>query len=303
MGVKTRIQERAARSSRHPLIAIVALAICFVLPMPTPNSAVMQVLAAKWNYSDKPPYVLGIFPHLTTARLEEVFAPIAADMANAVERRVVLQTRSTFSTFMEELEKETYDIALIQPFDYIRVRARYGMIPLARRGSPLSAVIMVNSDTDIYRLSDLKGKTLALPPEVAAVSHLAKAALVQAGLVPGRDVTLSFHRSHDACLQQLMIKRADACATADYPVRFFQDRMKISFRQLARTPEIPHVLFAVHPRVAPQDREAIKQAILSWPDREEGRKIMQNGKLQPFQAATDEEYEVVRTFWKQIGTN
>lgn len=245
-------------------------------------------------------YVLGIFPHLATARLEEIFAPIAADLSRAVGRRVLLRTRSSFAGFSEELGREKYDIALVQPFEYVMIRERYGMVPLARRGSPLSAVIMVNSDAPYHELADLKGRVLALPPEVAAVSHLAKTALLHAGLVPGRDIRLRFLRSHDACLQQLMIERADACATADYPVRFFQDKMHILFRQLARTPKIPHVLFVAHPRVSAADREAIRQAILSWPEREEGRKIMANGRLQPFKLATDAEYDVVREYWDQL---
>ena len=248
----------------------------------------------------KPAYLLGVFPHLTAARLEKIFAPIAADMSAVVGRRVLIRTRTTYAAFSEELRKQRYDIALLQPFDYVQVREAYSMIPLARRAAPLSAVFVVNEAVPIYSLADLRGKELALPPETAAVSHLAKAALVHAGLMPGKDVILHYQRSHDACLQQLLIRRVDACGTADYPLRFFKEKMNIPFQELARSPTIPHVLFAVHPRVVERDREAIKQSILSWLDRDAGRRILSNGRLQPFVAASDEEYEIVRTYWREI---
>ncbi len=262
--------------------------------------AVVPVRADPQETIPKPAYLLGVFPHLTAARLEKIFAPIAADMSAAVGRRVLIRTRTTFTAFSEELGKQRYDIALLQPFDYIRVREDYGMIPLARRGAPLSAVIVVNEAVPIYSLSDLKSKELALPPQTAAVSHLAKAVLVHAGLTPGKDVVLRYQRSHDACLQQLLIRRVHACGTADYPLRFFQEKMNIAFQELARSPTIPHVLFAAHPRVDKRDRDAIKQSILSWPDRDAGRRILSNGRLQPFVAASDEEYEIVRTYWREI---
>ncbi len=65
------------------------------------------------------PYVFGVFPHLAVARLEKIYAPIAADFGRVLERKVYLRTKPRFEKFMAELRKQTYDIAFVQPFDYV----------------------------------------------------------------------------------------------------------------------------------------------------------------------------------------
>jgi len=246
------------------------------------------------------PYLFGVFPHLTTARLEKIWAPMAADLGRATGRRVILHTRSTFEDFVAELDQEKFDIAFIQPFDYVRARQRYGMIPLARFSRPLSGVIVVGPNSPVKSLADLRGRMLALPPEVAAVSHLVKVYLLQHGIDPAKDLHLQYVRSHDSCLQQVLVGRMDACGTAEFPIRFYQKKMEVQFREIGRSPAIPHALIAVHPRVPEQDREAVRKAILSLPDRPEGRRILENAGFNPFAAANDAEYEVVRAYSQGI---
>jgi len=246
------------------------------------------------------PYLLGVFPHLSISRLEAIYAPLAREIGNAIGRPVQFRTRSNFGAFTDELDNGTYDIALVQPFDYIRVHDTRGYLPMARRGEPLSAVIVVASEAPYRSLADLRGTIIALPPEVAAVSHLTRIALSEAGLDPARDVTLVYDRNHDGCLQRVMIGAASACGTASGPVRFFQAKMKVLFRVLAESPSIPHVLFIIHPRVPPQERERALAAIVGLPSTPTGRAIIDEGQLKPFVPVTDAEYDVVRRYWARI---
>lgn len=246
-----------------------------------------------------PPYLFGVFPHLAVARLEKIYAPIAADFGRALDRRVYFRTKPSFEKFMEELRKQTYDIVFLQPFDYVWAHDS-GYLPLARRGEPLTAQIMIAEDSPLHALKDLKGGVVALPPAEAAVSHLAKLALLDAGLDPHRDVSLQYTKSHDSCLQRLLIGAVDACVTAAGPARFFQARMKVSFHILARSQTIPHALIAVHSRVPENERERLRAAILSWPDSPEGRRLLAAGELTPFQLALDDDYDVVRNHWKRF---
>lgn len=247
----------------------------------------------------QPPYIFGVFPHLAIARLEKIYAPIAADFGRALDRKVYFRTKPSFEKFTEELRKQTYDIVFLQPFDYVWAHD-YGYLPLARRGEPLTAQIMVAEDSPMHELKDLKGRAVALPPAEAAVSHLAKLALLDAGLDPRRDVTLQHTKSHDSCLQRLLIGAVDACVTAAGPARFFQARMKVSFHILGRSQTIPHALIAVHSRVPEGERERLRATILSWPDSPEGRRLLEAGELAPFQLAADDEYDVVRNHWKRF---
>ncbi len=159
---------------------------------------------------------------------------------------------------------------------------------------------MVAENSPYLDLKDLKGAVLALPPADAAVSHLAKMALLDAGLDPHQNLSLQYTKSHDSCLQRLLIGTVDACGTAAGPVRFFQTRMKVSFRTLGKSLTIPHALIVVHSRVPEGERERLRETIISWADSPEGRKLLERGELKPFQTVADAEYDVVRKYWRRI---
>ena len=253
--------------------------------------------------ADTPPeraYVLGVFPYIPPRELEKVFAPIAADLGKSLGHKVMFRSSSTYEKFMENLDKEKYDIIFAQPFDYIVAADRHGYLPLATRDEPLATMVVVQQGSPITKLEDLKGKIIALPPKMAAVSYLLRAYLAKNGIVPGRDVKLSYHRSHVSCLQQVIIGTADACGTAGPALRFFMNKMKVKMETIAKTTAIPHTLFAVHPRVPEAARKQLLQTILSWGTTEGGRQLLQRGKLKPFIRVTDKDYDIVRKYSKVL---
>lgn len=245
-------------------------------------------------------YVLGVFPHLPPRELEKVYAPIAAALGKALGKQVEFGSSSTYERFMENLASETYDIIFTQPFDYIDAADNHGYLPLATRDEPLATIVVVQSGSALKSIHDLRGKTIALPPKVSAVSYLLRGYLENNGLVPGKDVTLIYHRSHVSCLQQVIIGAADACATAAPALRFFTHKMNVTLDIIVETTSIPHTLFAVHPRVSEQDRNKLLSTILSWKDTKDGKALLSRGKLKPFKAVKDSDYDVVRELSKNI---
>ncbi len=142
----------------------------------------------------KAPYRLGVSPYLPTARLEEAYAPAAADFAKALGREILLRTKTTF----------------------------------------------------------------------AAVSHLTKIALIEAGFEPGLDVAVKHFKNDESCLQQIDIESANVCGTSRTVVRIFTAMRPIQLRELSVTRAMPHVLYTVHLRVSKEDRESLKRVILAW---------------------------------------
>jgi phosphonate transport system substrate-binding protein len=244
------------------------------------------------------PYELGVFPHLPLAKIHELYAPMATDFEAKLRRQVQLSSKAGYAIFAEELRKQTYDIAFVQPFDYVVAHDKHGYLPLARRGEDLEAVIVVRRDSALKTIKDLKGRTVANPPVDAAVSHLTSMALRQAGIEPETGVKRYYGKNHFACLQSVLIAAADACGTAEQALRTIEKERQITtrFRILHRTVRIPHALFVVHRRVAQKDRHILLKTILGWPNTEEGKKILDGGQFIRFVAAKDSDYEVVRRY-------
>ena len=246
-------------------------------------------------------YHFGVFPYLSPSRIEQSYAPIAEAFAAVLQREVQLRTRQTFAAWYDEVKQQHYDIVFIQPFDYIHAFNKYDYLPLARNRDPLAAAIMVKADSPLQSLADLRGRILALPSARAAVSHLTKTALLEAGLTPGQSVTIHHVNNHDSCLQQMLIGNAAACGVSRTVVRNFMKRHDISLRELAVTPTIPHVLFAVHKRVPAQERERLLEVILKWDKTDKGRRFLAGIGCEAFEQAQDADYDTVRAYARRLG--
>ena len=245
------------------------------------------------------PYHLGVFPFLPPRELEDIFAPFAASIGQALGREVQFHSAVSYLNFMERADALQYDVAFVQPFDYVRLSEQFHYTPLAVVGERLFAVIVVKQDSPIRSVEELKGKTIAMPPQVAAISRLAVNYLKQNHLVPGETINVTYHRSHSACLQQVLIGAADACAAAMTPIQFIQQRMKVQFHEIARTQEIPNTLFVASPKVSAADRGVILKTITSWANTESGKNMLKRARMKPFVAIDDKEYDVIRRMIKE----
>ena len=258
-------------------------------------------LAASPLPTDKQtPLRMGVFPHMPPSRLYKLYNPAAIDIGRRIQYPVRMMTRKSFRSFRQQLLNASFDIALIQPFDY-PLAARVGYLPLARRAVPLTAVFIVPRNSPITRIEQLKGKTLVNPPVMAAVTIMSRRALITKKIKPGKDIRIIYTRNHFSCMQHILVGKADACGTARQALAHWQKfNMRKRLRIIYETAPVPHALFVVHKRVPAAVRQKILQAIVSWPDRPEGRAILARGPLKPFVKATDREYDVIRQYLKLV---
>ncbi len=249
--------------------------------------------------ADKRALKFGVFPMLAVDQMDKVYSPVATEFARVLGRSVLLRTKSSYAQFRQELESEMYDIALVQPFDYVIAKDLHGYLPLARFQPPLSAIIVVREGAAALSLQELKGKTIALPPATAAVSNMGKKAFIDAGMDLHRDVILKYMKSHDSCMQQVIAGSADACITAQRALSIFEARWGKHLVIIAETPAIPNTLFVAHKRVSAVTRDKILKTLVSWPEASEiGKKFLKDSSNTRMVPASDAEYNVVRDFPK-----
>jgi phosphonate transport system substrate-binding protein len=274
---------------------LVALACLLLLA-----ASAQRAGAAEANGQPAPGYRFGVFPYLPALTMDRIFGPIAASFAAELGRPVYLKTRSTFEKFAEQLAKQAYDIIFVHPFFYVQAADRDGYLPLGRLDGQLSAIVLVPRERPWRSWSELAGKTVATPPALAAVSELARVALVDAGLIPGIDATIRPSRTMASCLEAVGVGAADACVLP----RFVLPQMEVigdgKLRIMAETPAINHLVFAAHRRVPAIDRSKLLALILSWPDTDQGRAILAAGSWPRFVRAHDADYAQVREYGTRL---
>ena len=251
-----------------------------------------------------PPYVLGVFPFFPVTTLEAIFAPIAAELSVAVGRQVILKTTESYEKFMIALERREYDIAFVHPFDYVDIAKPKGYLPLAGRTEMLASKIVAKENSPLRSIRDLKGKSLGMPPVVAAVTILNRFVLRKEGLNPDKDLTMKYFTSHHACLQQLLVGNVDACGVSGQGIRLVEQQMQLKFKEIGQSPEIPHTLFVAKGQIPARERKVLTKTLIDTDLKQvaqEVRTIFVTPGQRPFRAITDKEYDSVRRYLRQIG--
>lgn len=240
-------------------------------------------------------YGLGVFPHMPKNKLFHVYQPIAEDFQQLLQRPVTLLTKNDYQTFQQQLSEQRYDIAFVQPFDYVQAHDHYDYLPLARRSAPLSTIFVVRKDSKLQNIADLKGGALQALSSTAAVSRVGEKALQQQGFDLEKDIKIQRSKNHFACMQSVLIGDADACVTARRALAHFEGvKIKDKLRIIHQAVPIPHALFIVHRRVPEETRQQLQQHIVNWPNTSAGQALLKNGNLIPFVVATDDEYDLLR---------
>jgi len=276
---------------RLNLIPIVLL--CFL--------ALMSVPLKAHQSSDIDAYRFGVFPYLSTMRLEAAYAPIAAELGKAIGHEVTFKTSSEFQIFKSQLEAGNYDIAIIPPFLYPLTVDRNQYLPLLKVEEPLYSLVLVTEDSPIDNIQALRGKLLALPPVNGPVVAIAKRELAAQGINPETDLKMKSTKSVSSCLQQIVLKTADACIAPSFAQTTFEMSMKVKLRPLLRSQASPNRTLVVHPRVTQQKRDRIKQAFLSWRSSETGKALLQAINTKGFVEVNDGEFDLIRDLVRETG--
>ncbi len=206
---------------------------------------------------------LGVFPFISAQQLESVFAPIAAELDSVLNCSLRYRSTVDFETFAQKLENREFDIAFIQPFDYVQIASPKGYLPIVARNEKLHAVIVTRNNSDVHNLADLNGEIIALPPTTAAVSYLARSMLADAGLSETEDITLQHTKNHGSCMHKVLIGKVAACATAPTTLRLFEAKNQVKFREIAHSPTLPGTLFVVRDDISKEKYYQLQQKMLN----------------------------------------
>ncbi len=242
----------------------------------------------------KEPLRFGVFPFLPANQLEIQVGPLLKSFSEHLQRPVEFKTRGSFEDYLQALKDKRFDIALIQPFDYIHIREQRYYRPLVRKQDSMQAWIMT-ADSNIKQLQDLRGKKIAFPSKTAAVTLLALRDLQLAGITE-QDFQPHFFNEHQSCIISAINGLSDACVTVNGNAVDLVAGTRIKILQT--TLRIPHILIVIHPE-AVEDLENLQAWFLSLNEKEDGQRLLESAFLQRLTPATDQDYKVVEEVYQQ----
>lgn len=246
----------------------------------------------------------GVTPYMDAAKLKESFEPITAFVGDRLGIAVELVVGSDYEDLEKQIALGGVDVATVSPYSYVRVKKRAPGLSVfashvARGSANYGAYIVVGEDSDIERISELKGESFAFVDKRSTSGWLFPATRMLAeGIHPERDLEEVFLHTHDNVYDAVVEGRVVGGATYDGGLRQGRDRRKDGrgVRVIAKSPRIPHEAYVLREGLPQSVAEALGAALseISTGTRKGRRLLAPMLGINGFMAVDDSHYDVVR---------
>jgi phosphonate transport system substrate-binding protein len=260
------------------------------------------VLLGASLYGDDRPITVGlVLDGLTQAERE----PLRAYLTKAMGRPVNLVAPDVYSETVARLADGSYDFACLGALMYVRVHAKYGVIPLVRRSSDLQfhLVFITGAGSSIDSLRDLLGKQFAFGDINSASARLiAYRELMQAGLNPETDLKLRYSGSNPATAGLVESGVVDAGVLDETIFNFLIASGKLDSKKVrvfhTSEPFVSYV-YVARKDVPEAERERFARALLALKEGKDDP-VLKILRAKQFVVATDQEYASIRQIAKEM---
>ncbi len=257
-------------------VLIVSLAIADATPV-TPTSQKMKEMT------------FAFWPDSSPAAMQKRYANLVQLISKELSSVAYFKTRSDYSEYMEAIKKGEFDIAVVNAFDYVKIKNKTQYIPALMRSDELVATFVTNDKT-INDIKDLRGKKIGYASEYTSAAISSRYLLIKNDMLSS-DYTPVFYNGHISCLQAVVNKSADVCVTGALIYQKFSPLKKHNLRVIAKGEPMPQLVVLIHPRL--KDRlSAIKKLFLDLDKTKYGRSILDETYLVSLKEFSDEKYHL-----------
>lgn len=156
-------------------------------------------------------------PDEAPTELQRKFAPLARYLEAKTGTKVKFTPVTDYAATVEGLAAKKLDLVWYGGFTFVQawLRTNRTAIPLVQRveDEQFRSVFITRAGSGINSITDLKGKTFAFGSVSSTSGHLMpRSFMLQAGVVPERDLRVAYSGAHDATAFQVAGGKVDAGA-------------------------------------------------------------------------------------------
>lgn len=233
--------------------------------------------------------VFGVYPFLSSSQIVERYAPLGDHLAKALGRSVNLRSAPDFEKFIERTRQGEYDIIFTAPHMGRLAEKRDGYRALAQTGYAIVVVALTRKDGPLNKITDLKGRSLAVGAKLSMSYQMVDRELEKHGLAIGRDVRFVNTANFSNVLESLVRNEADAGATGTLLWDNAPPEKHHVLREIWRSPPVPGFLLLAHPRIGAAALQRLEQALIDFGNTPAGKTYFEKSQqidFRPVDAAT-----------------
>ena len=242
---------------------------------------------------------VAILPDENASELIKQNKKLQLYLENRLDKKIELVVTTDYSSMIEAMRFGRLELAYFGALSYVMAKERSEIEAFAaqmKKGSIMyHGVIIVNKDSMISNILDVKGKTMAYGDPASTSSHLIpRAHLLTNAKLDIDDYKAVYLGSHDAVALSVQNGNADAGGLSKKIFEHLVERGLISLDKvqvIAISNPFPNYPWTMQSSLDPELKDKIKQAFYDLDDPEITKPLKADG----FMPVTDADYDVVRT--------
>lgn len=267
--------------------------------------------------------VVQFVPTNNDGSMEAKAKPFAKYLSKKLDREVEVTLATDYSTIVEAMSSGQVDVGIMPPAAYVQAKdAKAAEAILTSQlgdydqetGLPLKdkltntfkGEVLVRADSDMTKLTDLKGKNIAtLSPNSASGYIYPVAELKDAGVDPTTDAKMTTVNDIPSEITAVLNKQMDAAFVFEgarnvFASGFSDNDLFKDLKVLYLTEgDIPNDAIAVQPDMSKDLKAEIKKTFLNMKDDEDGKEAMSLWGHQGYEEAADSAYDTIRDYTKK----
>lgn len=222
---------------------------------------------------------IGISPFLAVKTLVQNYAPLRDYLQIRLNEPVTIVSAPDYKTYSRCIQKREFPVIIAAANASYLAWAESAYVPLLRPLVYTRPVLVVAKDQPFKQVSELRGKTVAMPDALAVVSMQGLQMLREAGLEPERDVTVKNMQNHSVAVNFVIAGEAAAAIVSDSAVMQMplSIRKNITIAYTWKKGAMPGIVYLGSPDMPRERLEQLSKAIYEFArDTPEGIKLMKN---------------------------
>lgn len=235
--------------------------------------------------------IFAVVPQQTATDMATVWGPVLQYIGKKTGYSIRFQASRDMQTFEQRLNEGEFDIAYINPYQYISARKKIYDVFAKEKDKKLKGIVVVLANSPYKSLEELNNVTMAFPgPTAFAATLLPMAYMAQKNL----SITPAYVLSHES----VYLAVAKGLYPAGGGVEKTFESMPIDIRQKLRilwTSEgfTPHAI-AAHSRVPKEVVDKIAAVLFEMDKDAKGRELLDALNFKGITPAKDDDYQDVR---------
>ena len=201
---------------------------------------------------------------------------------------------------MKRASEYEYDLYFAAPHMAAFAEADSGYKRVSMFTRDLSGYLIVRKEGPIKTVSDLKGRTVSAPENLAIITMMGEFLLEQNNLLPGKDVKIDYTSTHNNAILALSTGKADAAivSTAIFDIAKPEIRNKLTI--LKTTGNVSHLMFMASPKLSEQEYVQLREAMLHFKADGPGKEFFKRAPYGDMTEIHDEDMQNMQPYIKML---